>query len=147
MHRISLCGPWTLRLNGDRLEAHRNFHAPPGIIDVSLNKSNVLEGKPQASLEFHWCSAPSWPVGELLINQHTVGSLPPQGHLEKDRLVYSFDPVSSFGTVEITGILLPFNALVLVWNCWPAEWQPVSGRYSPSHEHPVHIDSWLEIYD
>lgn len=147
MHRISLRGPWQLELVGDHLETRRKFHAPPRFLEERSLKTGLNESQSEWSIGFFWHSALEWPIAELQLNELTIEIACKPGLHSNDSSVYRFDLHSGVGGIEIAGILRPFNEVVLVWRRWPSEWQPNFGRYSPSHSHPIHIDSWLEILD
>ncbi len=145
MHRISLRGPWDLAIFDDRIEASRKFHTPPGLMGRLARVVETDGGSPQVQLLFRWQSAIEWPVESLLLND---GPIPLEGSAEQNSppgTIFRFDSHAGVGTVDLVGILLPFNVVTLVWSQWPIEWRPISGRYTPNPQHPLHFDSWLDI--
>jgi len=57
---------------------------------------------------------------------------------------------------EVTGIIGDVNAVSIAWRQWPAEIVGTNNaeghafpatRYIPSPNHPLHLDSWLEIQE
>lgn len=146
MHRISLRGPWNLALIGDRLEASRKFHAPKGFFVGQTNDGHFDASKEnRESLSFLWRTVPDWPIDCLQVNKAMILAESQRSKNELECGFFSWDSEAGVGRTELSGILQPFNEVVLVWCRWPTEWQTKTGRYTPDPSHPIHFDSWLEI--
>ncbi len=145
MHRISLRGPWNMAIFDDRIEASRKFHAPPGL-DVEVSREVSLEKRPSPlALCFRWRSVADWPIDHLRFNESPISLHSAAEEIDLQGTFFSWDSAVGVGSVDLTGILSPFNEIVLVWRCWSSSWQPIAGRYLPDSQHPFHFDSWLEI--
>jgi hypothetical protein len=146
MHRISLRGPWNLAVNEDRLEASRKFHAPGGFSEEPIGKgsADALEENHE-SLCFLWQAITDWPTDRLRFNDVSIFRETPRLTSELEQKYFSWDSEAGVGRTRLNGILRPFNEMVLVWQRWPAEWEALTGRYTPATSHPIHFDSWLEI--
>lgn len=139
-------GPWNMSFEGQQFIAARTFHAPSGAVrgEDRLDGAEIGRGM---IVRFVWLNHPAASLEIARVNDIAINNtwqelveFPP----EADRSVVLS---AARGNVDISAALKRFNTIQLGWRYDDRFKSLAVGRYTPHAAHPLHFDSWLEIYE
>jgi hypothetical protein len=112
---------------------------------------------PDSRVELTWLCARNAVVESVLLNKTVVFDTSvklqtqepsPPTPLPEDRERRDDANSKTFHEqIDITAILKAFNELTIYWKLTGQTNLPSEGRYTPGPNHPLHLDTWLEIHE